>query len=101
MAPEDGYDQLYLWDGVSTSRLTGGDEHHRHPVWGGDGKLYCLAGDRGYYRPVSVDPATGGVTPFWPYRESVLGLTPTEDSFILVLYSGRRAEIYRFQPQGG
>ncbi|HEY8391709.1 MAG TPA: basic secretory protein-like protein [Capillibacterium sp.] len=98
VASKGSYDQLYLWDGETTRQLTGGNEHHRSPVWDGDGKLYCLTGEHGYYRPAAVDPATGTVTTFWPYRESVLELAPAEDGFFLILYNDKRAEIYRFQP---
>ncbi|NLY91920.1 MAG: hypothetical protein GX081_10015 [Firmicutes bacterium] len=98
VAPYEHYDQLYLWNGETTRRVTAGDQHHRHPVWQSDGKLYCLTGDRGYYRPAAVDLATGTATPFWPYRESVLELTPREDGFFVLLYNDQRAEVYRFQP---
>jgi len=98
VSPHERFDQLYLWNGQTTRRLTKGDQHHRHPVWRGDGQLYCLTGDRGYYRPASVDLDTGSATPFWSYRESVLELTPAEDGFFVILYNDQRAEVYRFQP---
>lgn len=100
VSPRMQYDQLYLWNGKTSRLLTHTSEHHRNPVWSRQGDLYCLTGEHGYYRPAVVDLNDGSTTPFWPYRESVLELVPTEDAFLVTLYNDRRFELYRFRLEG-
>lgn len=92
------YDHLYLWDGETARLLTFAAEHHRNPVWSPAGDLYCLTGERGYYRAASVDLTSGTTAPLWPYRETVLELVPTADAFLVTIYNNQRFELYRYQP---
>lgn len=92
------YDHLYLWDGETARLLTFAAEHHRNPVWSPAGDLYCLTGERGYYRAASVDLTGGTTAPLWPYRETVLELVPTADAFLVTIYNNQRFELYRYQP---
>ncbi|NLW57052.1 MAG: hypothetical protein GX050_10660 [Firmicutes bacterium] len=97
ISPLHGYDQLYLWEGGSVRLLTRQSFHHRKPIWSKEGKLYCLSGDRGYYRPAEVDLTTGWATPIWHFRETVLEVLPqTEDEYLVVLYNKGRTEIYHY-----
>ncbi|HHT49101.1 MAG TPA: hypothetical protein GXZ98_07395 [Firmicutes bacterium] len=98
VTPHEQYDQLYLWNGQTTRQLTRDHQHHRHPVWNGDGKVYCLVGDHGYYRPAVVDLTVGSAEPFWLHRESVLEFIPLEDAFLVTLYHDQKAQVYRFLP---
>ena len=96
VSPQYGYDQLYLWDGESVRLLTRQGLHHRKPIWSKEGKLYCLSGDRGYYRPAEVDLTTGQTTPIWAFRETVLEILPQTEEYFVVLYNKGRTEIYSY-----
>lgn len=97
VSPLQGYDQLYLWEGESTRLLTRQSFHHRKPVWSEEGKLYCLTGDHGYYRPAKIDLHTGQAASVWDFQETVLEILPQmeEDCFV-VLYNKGRSEIYHY-----
>ncbi|NLM37633.1 MAG: hypothetical protein GX202_05855, partial [Firmicutes bacterium] len=99
VSPRDHVDQLYLWDGHKVRLLTKDDGHHRNPVWSRNGNLYCLAGERGYYRVAAVDLTDGTAVSLWPYRESVLEVVPTAGALLVVLYNDRHFELYRYQPE--
>lgn len=93
-----GYDQIHLGNGKTTRLLTRQALHHRKPAWSKDGKLYCLTGEKGYYRLAEVDLNNGQTSFCWDYRETVLEMLPQEDeAFLVVLYNAGRSEIYRFQ----
>ena len=59
VAPYCGYDQLYLWDGENSRRLTADRNRHQDPVWGPDGLIYFTIGAEGYYRTATVDRQPG------------------------------------------
>jgi hypothetical protein len=98
VSPREQYDQLYLWEESTTRLLTRTAQHHRKPVWNPGGTLYCLTGELGYYRPATVNLTDGTTRTIWPYRETVLALTPTDDGFLVTLYNDKRSEFYRYQP---
>lgn len=98
VSPRELYDQLYLWDGKKIRMLTRTAEHHRNPVWSPTGDLYCITGQRGYYRMAAVDLEYGITTHLWPYQETVLEFVPTTEDFLVTLYNDRRFELYRYQP---
>lgn len=98
VSPVQGYDQIYIWDGKSNELLTRSGSHHREPVWGEDGRLYCLYGKQGYYQPVVINPEDGKLSFLGNFQETVLEILPEADSnFLLIIFNAGRSRIYRFQ----
>lgn len=99
VAPYCGYDQLYLWDGENSRRLTADRNRHQDPVWGPDGLIYFTIGAEGYYRTATVDPATGEVKVVSPFQETLLYPYPLAGGEILsTVYQAGEYKIYRWRP---
>lgn len=99
VAPYCGYDQLYLWDGENSRRLTADGNRHQDPVWGPDGLIYFTIGAEGYYRTATVDPATGEVKVVSPFQETLLYPYPLAGGEILsTVYQAGEYKIYRWRP---
>ena len=101
VAEQAGFDQLYIWDGKKSRRLTGAGTHHREPVWGEDGRIYFTLGDKGYYRTAAVDPEEGKIEVLSPFRETLLHPYPLPGGEILsTVYQNGTYKIYRWRPPG-
>ena len=96
-----GFDQLYIWDGKKSRRLTGAATHNREPVWGKDGRIYFTLGDKGYYRTAVIDPEEGKTEVLSPFLETLLEPYPLPGGEILsTVYHDRTFRIYRWHPPG-
>lgn len=99
VAPYCGYDQLYIWDGKNSRRLTATENHHQEPVWGADGLIYFTVGAEGYYRTAAVDPTNREIKIVSPFQETLLHPYPLAGGeFLSTVYQAGEYKIYRWRP---